>query len=84
MLRPYRLCFHPTANAFTQSNASAALVNRRVANSASMSRKNESRSASLAKPIATPFSLSGAAVAVTRNSLTLSPRNPGNVVQPSW
>jgi hypothetical protein len=34
--------------------------------------------------IATPFSLSGVEVGTARNSLTLSPRNPGNVVQPNW
>jgi hypothetical protein len=34
--------------------------------------------------IATPFSLSGVDVGTARNSLTLSPRNPGNVVQPNW
>src|SRR5579859_2569308 len=36
------------------------------------------------KLIATPFSLSGVNVGTARNSLTLSPRNPGNVVQPNW
>src|SRR5208283_673480 len=59
-----------SAQAFTLSNASAAFVNRRSTNSASINRKNESRSASSAKPIATPFSLSGASVNVARNSLT--------------
>jgi len=28
--------------------------------------------------------LSGVDVGTARNSLTLSPRNPGNVVQPNW
>jgi hypothetical protein len=28
--------------------------------------------------------MSGVAVCVARNSLTLRPRNPGNVVQPNW
>src|SRR5215469_6142310 len=43
-----------------------------------------SRSASSARATAIPFSRSGVDVGVARNSLTLRPRRPGNVVQPNW
>jgi hypothetical protein len=70
--------------AFTVSNASDALVNRRAAKFFSASANSASRAASLANETATPRSLSGVAVGVARNSLQLSPRSPGNVVQLTW
>src|SRR5207244_2597502 len=87
-LRPKGLSYNFFAarsmtQAFTVSNASAEFVKRRAANAASISRKNVSRSSSLANSIATPRSLSGASVGVARNSLTLNPRSPGSVAQPN-
>jgi len=81
--RPLVLAARSNTYAFTVSNASAAFVNRRDANAASIPRKNSSRSSSVVNSIATPRSLSGASVGVTRNSPTLNPRSPGNVVHPS-
>src|SRR5262245_19961950 len=72
------------AQALTESNASAALLKRRAANSASAARRNRSRSSGPVKLTATPRALSGASVGVARNSLTASPQSPGNVVQPNW
>ena len=79
----YRLAARSSTYAFTVSKASAEFVNRLRANADSVSRKNASRSSSSANSIATPRSLSGASVGIARNSLTLSPRSPGNVAQPS-
>src|SRR6266566_3015029 len=79
----YRLATRSSTYAFTVSKASAEFVNRLRANADSVSRKNASRSSSSANSIATPRSLSGASVGIARNSLTLSPRSPGNVAQPS-
>src|SRR5258705_708536 len=70
--------------AFTVSNASAALLNRRAANSASAAFKNASHAASSANSAATPRCISGFFVSSARKSLTLNPRRPGNVVQPNW
>src|ERR1700741_1302894 len=70
------------AYAFTVSKASAVFVNRRDEKSASMRRKNASRSASSRNSIITPRSLSGVFVGVARNSLTPNPRSPGNVFHP--
>ena len=53
-------------------------MKRRGPNSASIRRKNSSRSASLASSIATPRFVSGVLVGTARNSLQLNPRNPGN------
>src|SRR4029453_17091569 len=72
-----------TIQAFTESNASAVFVNRRAVNSASAFFKKASRSRSLRNSTATPCWLSGAPVGVARNSLTVNPLSPGNVVQPS-
>jgi hypothetical protein len=79
----YRLAARSSTYAFTVSKASAEFVNRLRANADSVSHKNASRWSSSANSIATPRSLSGASVGIARNSLTLSPRSPGNVAQPS-
>ena len=70
--------------AFTVSNASAAFVKRRTANSASSCLKNSLRSALLANSTATPLTESGASVPTARNSEQLNPRKPGRVAQPNW
>src|SRR5437879_217541 len=80
---PRSLTTRSIAQAFTVSNASAEFVKRRAANAASISRKNVSRSASLANSIATPRSFSGASVGVARNSLTLIPPRPGTSAHPT-
>src|SRR5271163_4077704 len=80
---PLRLSTWSNTKAFTESKASAAFVKRRDPKCSSSCFKKLSRSASPANSTATPRVLSGEIVGIARNSLTLNPRSPGNVVQPN-